>query len=318
MLRPGDGPAITPLAEMLRRIRKIGLTTKMDETISVIVPTFNYGQFISEALKSVFAQTLLPAEVVVIDDGSADKTEAVVREFGNQVRYIRQENSGVSAARNRGVAETSGDLIAFVDADDILEPEFLERLYSKYSEIPGAGLVHCGTRLFDSETGETLSYDIEGGEDDAADNLLLWEGPGFPAPGLVLVSRAAFEAVNGFDPRQKVGEDWDFCYRVARKFRVGFVPEPLINYRIHRSAAHHNVDNMETGMSLFYEKAFDTEDRDILRLRNRALGNFHKVMAGSYFQSGRFSKFAEHSLRSLVKRPSNLTYFFAYPLRRFK
>ena len=295
--------------------QKVGILGK---PIAVVIPTYNYGRFIGEALRSVLAQTLVPDEIVVVDDGSTDDTEAVVRGFGDRVKYIRQENGGVSSARNRGVAETSCELIAFVDADDIVQSEFLEALFTEFSARDGVGLTHCGTRLFDSETGETLSFDLDGGADGVADNLLLWEGPGFPAPGLVMVSRAAFDAVGGFDTRQKVGEDWDFCYRIARQYKVGFVAEPLINYRIHSSAAHYDLENMETGMSLFYEKAFRTGDSNVLKLRKRALGNFHKVMAGSYFQAGRFGEFATHSLRSIFNRPSNLTYFLAYPLRRFK
>lgn len=287
-------------------------------TISVVIPSYNYGRFIGEALASVFAQTVTPKEIVVVDDGSTDDTAAVVGSFGDRVRYVGQANSGVSAARNRGVAETSGELIAFVDADDIVQPDFLEAMFTEFSKDLEIGLVHCGTRLFDSDTGDTLSFDLDGGADGVADNLLLWEAPGFPAPGLVMVKRIAFEEVGGFDFRQKVGEDWDFCYRVARNHKVAFVGEPLVNYRIHRAAAHHNLENMETGMSLFYEKAFSTEDPEVLRLKKRAMGNFHRVMAGSYFQAGRMGGFASHSVRSLLNRPANLAYFLAYPLRRFK
>jgi hypothetical protein len=83
----------------------------------------------------------------------------------------------------------------------------------------------------------------------------------------------------------KVGEDWDFCYRVARMFRVKFVPEPLVNYRSHADAAHRNVREMERGMGRFYEKAFAEGDESVQKLRRRAYGNFHKVLAGSYFHA---------------------------------
>jgi hypothetical protein len=107
-------------------------------------------------------------------------------------------------------------------------------------------------------------------------------------------------------------------YRIARRYKVGFVPEPLVNYRSHGAAAHHNVDNMERGMGMFYEKAFATEDVDVLRLKRRAYGNYHRVLAGSYLHAGRWGKFAEHSAKSILNRPGNLGYFLAYPLRRLK
>jgi GT2 family glycosyltransferase len=132
-----------------------------------------------------------------------------------------------------------------------------------------------------------------------------------------MVSRKAFDAVGGFDTTMKVGEDWDFCYRVARAYKVAFVPEPLVNYRSHARAAHRNVAEMERGMRRFYEKAFSTADESVLKLQRRAIGNFHKVMAGSYFRSGNYSQFLKHAIQSVFKRPGNLGYFLQFPVRRF-
>lgn len=287
----------------------------MPQSVSVVIPTYNYGRFIAGALKSAQGQTHAPLEVVVVDDGSADNTEAVVREFGEGVTYVRQENAGVCAARNRGAAESTGDFIAFLDADDTWEPTKLEKQLARFSRGENVGLVHCGIREFDGTTGETLGTELTGGEDGVAENLLLWEGPVIVGPGgTIMVTRTAFDAVGGFDERMKVGEDWDFCYRIARRFNVGFVSEALVNYRSHAGAAHRNVENMEHGMLMFYEKAF--ADPEVAGLRRRAYGNFHKVMAGSYFHSGRYGKFASHAFKSVLMRPANLRYFIEFPVRK--
>jgi glycosyltransferase involved in cell wall biosynthesis len=252
----------------------------------------------------------------VVDDGSTDDTEQVVRSFGESVRYIKQENAGVCAARNRGVAESSGEYIAFLDADDIWEPTKLEKQLAKFTGDPSVGLVHCGMREFDSDTGETVRLNVSGVEDRAAESLLLWENPTVNVSGsVIMVSRDAFERSDGFDTRMKCSEDWDFCYRVAREVNVGFVPEALVNYRLHSAAAHRNVREMERGMSLFYEKAF--ADPSVSDLRRRAYGNFHKVMAGSYFRNGDYVKFVSHSVRSIWMRPGNLRYFAEFPFRKF-
>ena len=288
----------------------------MSPKSSVVVPTYNYGRFIEKAIESALAQTLRPSEVIVVDDGSTDDTEEVVRRFGDAVRYFRQENAGVSAARNRGAAESTGEYIAFLDADDIWEPEKLEKQMAKFAEDPEIGFVHCGMRGFDSKTGDTTTFYIEGMEGWVADHLLLWERPVVNVSGSsMMVTREAFDAVNGFDERLKCGEDWDFCYRTACKYKVGFVPEPLVNYRSHLAAAHHNVREMEQGMGLFYEKAF-AEGGDVVRLRRRAMGNFHRVLAGSYFHAGDFRQFAKHAALSLWNRPSGIRYFAGFPLRR--
>jgi len=288
-------------------------------SVSVIIPTYNYGSFIAEAIESVLSQTVAPAEIIVVDDGSTDNTEVVLREFARSVRYIQQTNAGVCAARNRGVAESTGDHIAFLDADDQWMPSKLEKQLKKFESDPEIGLVHCGMRHFDGETGDTLDIIIEGEEGWVADELLLWEKPAVNVSGsAVMVSRKAFGAVNGFDTRQKVGEDWDFCYWVARKFRVGFVAEPLVNYRIHARAAHNDVREMERGMTLFYEKAFAGADPKLLALKERAYGNFHRILAGSYFQSGNYGEFLKHAAKSIKHRRSGISYFLEFPLRRWR
>jgi glycosyltransferase involved in cell wall biosynthesis len=288
----------------------------MRRSVSAVIPTYNYGRFIGEAIQSVLEQTKRPQEIIVVDDGSTDDTQDVVRNFGGDVKYIHQANAGVCSARNRGVMESTGEIIAFIDADDTMEPGSLEKQIPLFAE-EGVGLVHCGLRLFDHDTGETIELQLEGGEDAVADNLLLWEGAGIAGPGAILVTREAFDSVGGFDTDMKVGEDWDFCYRVARKFKVRFVPEPLLNYRSHAIAAHRNVREMERGMRRFYEKAFSTSDVSVLGLRRRAYGNFHKVLAGSYFVVGDYRNFARHAISSVWMRPSNIGHFLSFPIRRF-
>jgi glycosyltransferase involved in cell wall biosynthesis len=288
-------------------------------TVAVIIPTYNYGRFLAEAIESVLAQTLVPAEIVVVDDGSTDGTAEIVAKFGDRVWYVRQENAGVCAARNRGAAESSGEFIAFLDADDSWEPEKLEKQLEKFAEDAEIGLVHCGMREFDSETGETVQFYVEGGEGELWRELVLWEGPAVNVSGsAVMVRRRAFEEVGKFDTAIKVGEDWDFCYRVARRWKVGFVPEALLNYRSHVAGAHRNVAEMERGMSRFYEKAFAAGDAEVASLKSRAMGNFHKVLAGSYFRAGQYGDFARHAFWSVWNRPGNVWHFLEFPVRRLR
>src|SRR4051794_28952489 len=122
--------------------------------VSVIIPTYNYGRFIGEAVKSALEQTLPADEIIVVDDGSADNTEAAVRQFGDPVRYIKQANAGVCVARNRGVAESRGEFIAFLDADDTWEPTKLAKQIARFDEDEDLGMVHCGMLKFDDGTGK--------------------------------------------------------------------------------------------------------------------------------------------------------------------
>ena len=284
--------------------------------ISVIIPTFNCERFVAGAIESALGQSVRPDEVVVIDDGSTDDTAAVIREFGEKVRYIKQSNAGVSAARNRGVAESGGEFIAFLDADDTWEPTKLEKQLAIFESDAEIGLVHSGLREFESETGETVGFRVHGKEGWVADDLLLWEEPVVNGPGCsIVVRRSAFDTVNGFDPAIKVGEDWDLCYRIARKYKVGFVREPLVNYRLHSGGAHRNIENMELGMGRFYEKAFDTDDADVLALKSRAMSNYHRTLSGSYLYAGSYGRAIKHAAKAIMYRPSSIGYIAKTPLR---
>ncbi|MDQ3089309.1 MAG: glycosyltransferase, partial [Acidobacteriota bacterium] len=288
------------------------------QKVSVIIPTYNYAHFIGEAIESILAQTFPLSEIIVVDDGSTDNTEQIVAKYGNKVRYIKQENSGVCAARNFGVKNSSGDFIAFFDADDICFPAKIEKQMAKFAEDAKIGLVHCGMREFDLQ-GNTIRYHLEGRKEGwIADEILLLM-PVITASGSsIMVSREAFNAVGGFDTNLTVGEDWDFCYRVARKFKVGFVPEILVDYRYHGKNTHLNLMKMERSMKIAFEKAFDTDDEKILRLRQKSYGNFYKTLAGSYFTAGNYQRFIRYSLKSLRLMPENIYYFSGFPLRKIR
>ncbi len=115
----------------------------VQKTVSVIIPVYNGEQFVADAIRSVLEQSAAAAECIVVDDGSVDSTRAVVASFGSAVRYEHQQNAGVSRARNRGVELAQGELVAFLDHDDVWLPQKLE---SQLDEIgrSGATMVLCG------------------------------------------------------------------------------------------------------------------------------------------------------------------------------
>lgn len=110
-------------------------------TISVIIPLYNKEREIGDTLRSVLAQTLQPAEIVVVDDGSTDRSAEIVRGICSPlVKLVTQPNAGECAARNRAIAESTGDYIALLDADDTWEPGFLEEIAAMIAEFPGCGV----------------------------------------------------------------------------------------------------------------------------------------------------------------------------------
>jgi glycosyltransferase involved in cell wall biosynthesis len=283
------------------------------KTVSIIIPTYNYGRFLRDAIDSALAQTYPPIEIIVVDDGSTDDTPQVLAEYGECIRVIRQNNRGVAAARNRGIAAANGDYLVFLDSDDILKPHSLELEIARFIADPALGLVHCATESVDGD-GKLLSISQTGMEGWVATELLRLDRQVIAAPGSgIMVPRRVAEEVGGYDETLQPSEDWDFCYRIAVRYRVGYVSEPLLKYRLHGSGLHLNVERMEVSMLRALDKAF--QNPAVQSLRNHSFGRIHRVLAGCYFHSHLPRQFFKHTFKSLRYDPSNLGYFAAYPLR---
>ena len=139
--------------------------------VSVIIPNYNYGHFLAQSIDSVLAQTYPNIEIIVVDDGSSDDSAEVLMTYSDKIKWIKQSNQGVSAARNKGTAASKGELIAFLDADDVWLPEKIEKQVRVFHAENEIGLVHCGLVDFDDE-GNLLSKQLDGMEGSIALDLL--------------------------------------------------------------------------------------------------------------------------------------------------
>jgi len=119
--------------------------------VSIVIPAHNAARYVGQAIESVLGQTFGDNEVILVDDGSTDDTASVIEGFGSEIRQIRQANSGVSVARNRGIAESTGRYVAFLDADDTWMPEKLARQLDALRRQPGHGLAYSALLVTDSE-----------------------------------------------------------------------------------------------------------------------------------------------------------------------
>ena len=290
----------------------------MHRTVSVVIPAYNQAKFVGQAIDSVLAQTLPPLEVIVVDDGSSDTTAAVLRNYATHIRVLRQENQGVSAARNNGARIATGEFLAFLDADDLWLPEKLQRQVERFVKEPDLGIVHCGLEEIDG-SGSRLNLRLDGREGWVATEMLLLRNPVILGAGsTAMIPRSLFEQIGGFDTRLSTSADWDLCYRVASRHRIGFVRDMLVSYRLHGSNMHRNVEVMAHDMLLGYEKAFANPDGQLQQIRKRSYGNLHAVLAGSFFSVGAYGGFIKHALKSLVFTPDNFMQFAAFPIRRWR
>lgn len=204
--------------------------------ISTIITTYNYAQFIGAAIESALNQTRRPDEIVVVDDGSTDHTAAVVAAYAPQgVRYVVKANGGAGSARNRGLRETSGDLVTFLDADDRWLPDKLERQLAHLARYPTVGLVTGGEcQVF--ENGQPPYYLRRPplGAARLYPQVLIENTIGNPS--LTLIRRACFDRVGVFDEGLRLGQDWDMWIRIVREFPVGVVDGALITFTRHNQS----------------------------------------------------------------------------------
>jgi glycosyltransferase involved in cell wall biosynthesis len=284
--------------------------------VSVIIPNYNYGRYLSEAIDSVLAQTYSNIEIIVVDDGSSDNSLEILAAYEKKgIKVIQQKNSGVGAARNIGAAKSKGKFIAFLDADDIWIPTKIERQLAGFTDE--IGLITCGMREFDSASNETLAYLMSDKTDWDVHEILLLDYPVVSGSAIV-VRRSTFEISGGFDDRKEMhpSEDWEFFYRIAGISKVVFLPEILVSYRNHGRNGHLNIPRYEQSMLIAYDKIFQNSDESTLKLRRKCYGNLYRMLAGSYLHAGQYGEFLKKTSKSLIFTPENLSYFASFPIRR--
>jgi len=283
--------------------------------VSVVIPNYNYAQYVGDAVDSALAQTYADIEIIVVDDGSTDASGDVLLNYRDSIRTISQQNRGVAAARNSGVAASLGEFVAFLDADDEWLPKKIEKQVAMFRSCPTFGLVHVGVDEIDAD-GNSLRHRLEGSSGDATNDLLTLGRIGVLGGGSgLMVPRKVFDEVGGFDSQMSTSADWDLFYQVARRYPIGFVPEILMKYRIHNANMHANVSLMEHDMTLAFDKAFGSgNDAN----KSKAYGDLYKTLAGSYFRAGNYGSFLRTAVQSIGYAPSNLAYFATFPIRRLR
>jgi glycosyltransferase involved in cell wall biosynthesis len=204
-------------------------------SISVVIPAYNASAFLAETLRSVLAQTHPPSEVLVIDDGSTDDTAEIAESFGPSVRVFRRPNSRQGASRNFGVQQATSDWIAFLDADDLWEPNKLERQMQQLACEPRADLCYTGRTTFTVRDGVRHFISTIPGPPDREIRDALFKRCTF-LPSTVLIRKSTFLAVGGYATHFKIAEDWDLWLRLLHSgARFTGCPEPLLLYRMHDS-----------------------------------------------------------------------------------
>lgn len=204
----------------------------MPPAISIVMPCYNAAAHLSTSVGSVLAQTMDDWELIAVDDGSSDGTQAWLREQTDpRIRDLTQPNRGVSAARNAGIGLARGRYVAFLDADDTWAPNFLEKMLVALDARPDAILAYCGWQNLGLPGGRGEPF-VPPDYENAAKREILFAGCRWPIHA-ALVRRSTVDTVGGFDPTLKNAEDYALWLRIATTAPIVRVPEVLAFYHFH-------------------------------------------------------------------------------------
>lgn len=198
--------------------------------VSVVIPCFNQARYLRVAIDSALAQNHSNLEVVVVDDGSTDDTPAVIASYGSSIRGIRQQNAGLSAARNAGIAHSTGQFVVLLDSDDALLPTCVESRTKFLEADEGVGLVSGYYREIDAD-GNVLERIPELRRLASMPHLYQTVRRNWGPPVGWTIRRSALDECGGFDPVLRSCEDWDVLIRISARWRIAYDPSPVALYR---------------------------------------------------------------------------------------
>lgn len=283
--------------------------------VSVVIPAYNAAGTLPQTLASLTAQTFANFEAIVVDDGSSDDTAAQARACADpRVRVLSGPNTGVAGARNRGIEAADAELIAFLDADDLWEPDKLALQVEALRTRPDAGICVTSAIRIDRDArprGPALFRD----PDDVTEALLL-DSMVVGCVSSGLMRRALLERLGGFDPRFSQCADWDLWLRASLATRFVVLSQPLVRYRSYAGNMSSNLVLLERDTFAVLEKFYaQAEAAAYRRLRRRVYSNHWMICSGSYAHAGRWSEALRCLARGLLVYPPNARRPLGAPLR---
>jgi len=282
-------------------------------TVSVIIPTYNRARLIKRAIQSVLNQTYQDFEIIVVDDGSTDNTEEVVKSFNDpRIRYIRHEkNKGTAAARNTGIKAARGKFIAFQDSDDEWLPEKLEKQMKVFENAPAkVGVVYTGFWRIENNKKIYIPFSwVKQKEGNVHKELLKGNFIGLPT---VLIKKECFRKGGMFDEKLPRFQDWELVIRLSKYYNFKCIDEPLVISYYTSDSISANNEALIKALKLILSKHFDdfAEDKKLLSKCYFSIG--HNLCLNNNFKEGR-----NYLIKAIKTFPFNIKYLLAIFLSFF-
>ncbi len=211
------------------------------ESVSVVIPTYNRADLVAEAVEGAVRQTHSPVEVIVVDDGSTDSTPAVLDPFRDRIRYVRQENRGLAGARNRGILESRGEFLAFLDSDDVCLPVWLERVMETFRRHPEAGAVASAEFEIDERGNRGRVHSKKTPGIWFTPEGLISKDTGVGSGRPPVIRREWVRKLGGFDESIRCAVDCAMWIPWSFHVRMVLQPEPVILRRFHAGNISGNI-----------------------------------------------------------------------------
>ena len=261
-------------------------------TVDVIIPCHNRPAYVRLAVESVLAQTHPATSIVVVDDGSTDDIAGALAGLVGPVRIIQTaERSGAGAARNAGIDATSGELIAFLDDDDLWLPAKIERQVAFLRDHPSCGLVHTGILRIDAEGRALLTPTPLPSEQPLEGMCLTQLVRGSSIATASVVVRRDSLGGERFHTALRNAEDWDLWLRLAAQGPFGYISEPLVKYRVHPSNKSGNEERMNRARAVILERVLTREhDSAVRRIATGERRQALAYLAHAAFEAGRLAE----------------------------
>lgn len=275
--------------------------------VSVIIPAYNAQEFLAKAIESVLSQTFQDFEMIIVDDGSTDRTKEIVQQYirthGKKIRYFYQENGGVSLSKNTGIEHAQGEYIALLDADDEWLPERLAKGVKVLDKESNVGLVHANSMRI-SEAGEIIRINkrVQCFLSGCVFNDLFLRKANVSCP-TVLFRRDCIKKVGGFDENlSRLGcEDRDLWLRIAKHYRFAYIDKVLARYRVRVSSMSKNASKMLQARYYVINKF--TSGRKFSILKQRALQQVYKETGDEFLESGKYDQARREYVKALMFWP---------------
>lgn len=260
----------------------------MQKLISIVIPAYNAENFITETINSVIKQSYLNWELVIVNDGSKDKTLEIVKKIAEtnaRITIIDQPNSGVSHSRNNGLEVSKGEFICFLDADDLLNPNNLE-VKANALEQNKWDAVYSSCELIDKNSISQNRY-LFGQIPTSIDDILELRGNYITAPSGFLYRKSIFKSIGGYDPNLSNNADQELLIKIlANKFKVGYISDSLWKYRMHSGNMSSNIRLLEKDSVYMYEKLRNQNLFKNKKTERRCFAKLYYMLGGSWWING--------------------------------